>query len=163
MVDQASEDTFARIFGQHFGRMLYTNITGRDQGRILSENDHYTPKRGVSYGHTFSEGCRNPEQVRGEWAIAVQQLGYRMRGYGLRASDFGGFVGFNSPNQPPVGFQFSTDAPTHIDDLIYRGCLAASHRIVEGAIRAGREIRNIGLWCGQPDRSAQLHLFHQEE
>lgn len=163
VVSKASEETFARIFGPHFGPMLHTNITGRDQGRILSENTHYKPKHGVSYGHTFSVGTRYAEHVKGEFALAVQQIAYRMRGYGIRSADYGGYIGFNNPNHPGLGFRFGTGVATNIDDVIYAECLKTVLPIIRGAVRSGRELRNIMLWCGQLDKSSQLNLFFQEE
>jgi DNA polymerase-4 len=163
VVDRCSEQTFARLFGPHFGPMLYTNIVGRDQGRILTENDHYTPKGGVSYGHTFSEGSRDADQIRGEFALAVQQIGYRMRSYGLKSMYFGGMIGFNKPDQPSVGFSFETPTATNIDDLLYTACLQQVQPLIRAALRAGREIRNLGLWCSKPQISNQLNLFFQEE
>jgi DNA polymerase-4 len=163
VVDKASEATFARIFGSHFGPMLHTNITGRDQGRILYENDHYKPKHGVSYGHTFSVGSKDWDRIKGEFALAVQQVAYRMRAYGIRAADFGGYIGFNRPQEPGIGFRFTTLANTNVDDMIYPNCIAAIRPMISGAIRAGREIRNLVFWCGNLDHSSQLNLFYQEE
>src|SRR5690625_7457523 len=75
VVDKGSVQTFIRLFGENFGKMLYTTITGKDQGRVMDEiTADYEPKHGVSYGHTFSEGSADPERIKGEFAIAVQHV-----------------------------------------------------------------------------------------
>lgn len=163
VVDHANKDRFARLFGPHFGPMLYINISGQDQGRVMTENDHYTPKGGVSYGHTFSEGCADLDQIRAEFTLAVQQVAYRMRGYGLRAQQFGGLIGFNSQNHKGIPFRFITEATTNIDDTIFNACMQAIDPLLRGVLRSKHEIRNLVLWCGHPDKSEQLNLFYQEE
>src|SRR5690625_5998379 len=98
--------------------MLYTTITGKDQVRMLDEiTVDYEPKHGVSSGHTFSEGSADPEGIKGEFAIAVQHVCYRMRSYGIRANSFSGVLAFEKSEHPAVGFRFVTDAWTNIDDF----------------------------------------------
>jgi len=44
-------------------------------------SEDYKPKQDISYGHTFSEGSPDMDRIKGEYAIAVQQVCYRMRGF----------------------------------------------------------------------------------
>ena len=65
-------------FGPHFGRMLFETISGQDK-RILEENHEYSPMG----RHTFSEGSTDPEAIKGELAIGIEMICYRMRASGL--------------------------------------------------------------------------------
>lgn len=161
-VVEGDERTFQRLFGPNFGKMMYWNITGKEQGRILTEHDTYVPKHGVGYGHTFSEGSQDIERIRGEFAIAVQQLCYRMRGYGFRSSSFAGYFGFNNPDEGGVPFRFVTPAYTNIDDVVFGECM----RVVEPMLKhvlPHKEVRNIVMGTHNIDKSNQLDLFGSED
>lgn len=156
--------TFTRLFGANFGKMLYQTITGKDQGRVLEEiSEDYKPKRGVSYGHTFSEGSTSIERIKGEYAIAVQQIWYRMRAYGIRANSYSGMFGFNDPDKPGIGFRFVTEAHTNIDDYVYSALMEKVLPAIEKASHHGMEIRNIGLGTHKIDKTNQLNVFFQDD
>lgn len=164
VVDKGSVQTFIRLFGENFGRMLYTTITGKDQGRVMDEiTVDYEPKHGVSYGHTFSEGSADPEGIKGEFAIAVQHVCYRMRSYGIRANSFSGVLAFEKSEHPAVGFRFVTDAWTNIDDYVYQACMERVMPVIERACAAGIEVRQIMLSTHKIDTTNQMSLFFQEE
>ncbi|MBO6573179.1 MAG: hypothetical protein JJ958_12140 [Balneola sp.] len=163
VVDRGADKTFMRLFGANFGKMLYQTITGQDQARVLEENDNYTPKWGVSYGHTFSEGSCDVERIKGEFAIAVEQVCYRLRAYGIKASSFSGMFGFNSTDQPGVGFKFGIDGYTNIDKVVFKSCMSRILPAIKGACRAKMEIRNIIIGTKEIDKTDQLNLFFSDE
>jgi len=162
-VVQADSKILQRLFGPNFGHMLYDSITGNDQSRILAEYNQYIPKHGVGYGHTFSEGADNVQQIKGEFAIAVQILCYRMRSYGFRSAGFSGYIGFNQPEKKGIPFRFATPAYTYIDDYVYQYGMEAVLPLVKHALRQGREIRNIVIGTHEIDKSQQMNLFFREE
>ncbi|WP_158551404.1 hypothetical protein [Rhodohalobacter sp. SW132] len=156
--------TFIRLFGANFGRMLYQTITGKDQGRVMEEiSEDYKPKQGISYGHTFSEGSADMDRIKGEFAIAVQQVCYRMRAYGIRANSYWGMFGFNDPTKPGVGFRFVTPAHTSIDDYVFAELMNQIKPALQKASRDGIEIRNIGLGTHKIDKTNQLSVFFQDD
>ena len=161
-VVKGDEKTLQRLFGPNFGKMMYWNITGKEQARILTEHDTYVPKHGVGYGHTFSEGSQDLDRIRGEFAIAVQQLCYRMRGYGFRSSSFAGYFGFNNPDEGGVPFRFVTDAYTNVDDVVFSECMRVVEPMLKSVV-AHKEVRNIVLGTHNIDKSSQLNLFAREE
>jgi DNA polymerase-4 len=163
VVDRGTDKTFMRLFGANFGKMLYQTITGQDQARVLDENDNYIPKWGVSYGHTFSEGSCDVERIKGEFAIAVEHVCYRLRAYGIKANSFTGMFGFNSTDQPGVGFKFGIDGYTNIDKVVFESCMSRILPAIEGASRANMEIRNIIIGTKEIDKTEQLNLFFSEE
>jgi len=162
-VVKTDKKTLQRLFGPNFGRMLHCTITGNDQSRILTEHAQYVPKHGVGYGHTFSEGSRNIERIKGEFAVAIQILCYRMRSYGFRCAKFSGYFGFNQPEKQGVGFQFATPACTNIDDYVYQHCIKTVEPLLVRALRTNKEIRNIVIGTHGIDKSDQQHLFFQDE
>lgn len=155
--------TFIRLFGSNFGKMLYETITGKDQARILEENDEYSPKWGVSYGHTFSEGSIDVERIFGEFEIAIHQICYRMRAYGIRANSFSGAFGFNKTDIPSVGFRFVTDGYTNIDKYVYKACIDRIGLAIFKACENKMEIRNIILGTHKIDKTKQMNMFFQDE
>jgi DNA polymerase-4 len=163
VVEKGNVRTFMRLFGSNFGKMLHQTITGKDQGRVLEENDEYSPKWGVSYGHTFSEGSVDVERIKGEFAIGIEMICYRMRSYGMRANSFSGMFDYNDSNLPPVGFRFVTDAYTNIDSYVYRACLKRILPAITQAAKLGMEIRKIMIGTHQIDHTTQMNLFFQDE
>lgn len=163
VVEKGNIRTFIRLFGANFGRMLYQTITGKDQGRILEENDEYSPKWGVGYGHTFSEGSCDVERIKGEFAIGIEMVCYRMRTYGMRANSFSGVFGYNNSELPSVGFRFVTDGFTNVDSYVYEACMERILPAIERAAALGMEIRNIMIGTHQIDKTSQMDLFFQEE
>lgn len=164
VAERGNEQTFMRLFGANFGKMLYQTITGQDQGRVMEEiSENYKPKQGVSYGQTFSEGSTDVECIKGELAIAVQKVCYRMRAYDIRASSYSGMIGFNKQGKSGVGFRFVTAAHTNIDDYVYQACMAEILPIIEQVCRNGQEIRNIALGTHNIDKTNQLNVFFQDE
>ena len=163
VVDRGTDKTFMRLFGANFGKMLYQTITGQDQARVLDENDNYVPKWGVSYGHTFSEGSCDVERIKGEFAIAVEHVCYRLRAYGIKANSFTGMFGFNNTDQPGVGCKFGIDGFTNIDKVVFESCMSRILPAIEGACRAKMEIRNIIIGTKEIDKTDQLNLFFSEE
>lgn len=164
VVEHGNVNTFVRLFGANFGKMLFQTITGKDQGRVMDEiSANYKPKHGVSYGHTFSEGSCDIRRIRGEFAIAVQHLCYRMRSYGIRANSFSGMIGFNKQEEPNVGFRFITPAYTNIDDYIFNACMDKVMPVFENAVLNNMEIRNLVLGTHEIDKTNQMNLFFSDE
>ncbi len=163
VAERGSVKTFQRLFGVNFGKMLFETIAGKDQARVLEENDDYTPKWGVSYGHTFSEGSCDVESVKGEFAIAIMQVCYRMRAYGIRANSFSGVIGYEKREQPSVGFRFVTQAYTNIDHYVLKACLGTVLPALAASAERGLEIRNIILGTHQIDKTNQMNLFFEDE
>lgn len=163
VADSGNVKTFQRLFGSNFGKMLFQTITGKDQAKVLEELIDYKPKHGISYGHTFSEGCSEIERIKGEFAIAIQHLCYRMRAFGIRANSYSGVFGFNKQDLPSVGFRFVTDAFTNIDDYVYDSCMQRVLPAIEKASSNGMEIRNIILSTHKIDKTSQMNLFFSDE
>lgn len=164
VAERGNVKTFMRLFGGNFGKVLYQSITGKDQGRVMDDiSEHYTPRHGVSYGHTFSEGSCDVSRLRGEFAIAIQQLCYRMRGYGIRANSFSGMIGFDKTELPDVGFRFITDAFTNIDDYIFKACMEQVMPVFRKAAAHNLKIRNLVLGTHQIDKTNQMNIFFQDE
>ncbi|MEX0844880.1 MAG: hypothetical protein WD022_06345 [Balneolaceae bacterium] len=164
VAERGNVNTFIRLFGANFGKMLFQTITGKDQGRVMEEiSENYKPKQGVSYGHTFSEGSLDAERIKGEFAIAVQQVCYRMRAYGIRANNFSGMFGFNKQDKSGIGFRFVTPAHTNIDDYVYQACMEKIGPAIEQACANGMEIRNLVIGTHQIDKTNQLNVFFQDE
>ncbi|MEQ9264152.1 MAG: hypothetical protein RLN81_02960 [Balneolaceae bacterium] len=163
VAERGNIHTFTRMFGANFGKMLFQTITGKDQARVLQENDNYTPKWGVSYGHTFSKGSSDLESLKGEFAIAIQQICYRMRAYEIRAKSFSGVIGYEKKEQPSIGFRFVTEAYTNIDSYIFQACMEKVLPALEKICEAGWEIRNIIIGTHQIDKTNQMNLFFQDE
>lgn len=144
--------------------MLYQTIIGKDQGRVMPElSENYKPKEGPGYGHTFSEGSVDVERIKGEFAIAVQRVCYRMRAYEIRAKSFSGMFGYNKQGAGGVGFRFVTDGYTNIDDYIYQACMNKIEFAIKKACDNGIEIRNLAIYPDQIDKSSQLDVFFQED
>ncbi|MFO7844932.1 MAG: hypothetical protein R6V27_00110 [Balneolaceae bacterium] len=163
VAERGNIHTFIRLFGANFGRMLFQTITGKDQGRVMEEiSEGYKPKQGVSYGHTFSEGSTDADRIKGEFAIAVQQVCYRMRAYGIRADSYSGMFGYNEPDKPGVGFRFMTPAHTNIDDYVYQACMERIEPAIRKTCEHGVEIRNLVLGTHQIDQTNQINLFFQD-
>lgn len=164
VVRRGNVNTFIRLFGANFGKMLYLTITGKDQGRVMEEiSENYKPKHGVSYGHTFSEGSCDVYRIRGEFAAAIQQLCYRMRSYDIRANSFSGIIGFNRQDLPETGFRFITPAHTNIDDYVFNACMEKVMPVIEQSARRNLEIRNLVIGTHQIDKTNQLNLFFSDE
>lgn len=164
VAERGNEKTFIRLFGANFGKMLYQTITGQDQGRVMEEiSQDYKPKQGVSYGHTFSEGSTELDRIKGEYAIAVQHICYRMRAYGIRANSFSGMFGYNDPNQKGVGFRFVTQAHTNIDEYVYQSLMDKIAPALQKACENGIEIRNLWLGTSEIDKTQQLNVFFQDD
>ncbi len=159
VADFGNENTFIRLFGNNFGRMLFQTITGKDQARILEENDNYTPKWGVSYGHTFSEGSSDLERIQGEFAIAIEQVCYRLRAYGIRANSFSGLYGFNKIDKPGINFKFTMGGFTNSDKVIFDACMERILPDLKRYCEAGIQIRNIIIGTKEIDKTGQLDMF----
>lgn len=164
VVRKGSEKTFIRLFGANFGRMLYQTIIGKDQGRVMPElSENYKPKEGPGYGHTFSEGSLDVDRIKGEFAIGIQRICYRMRAYGIRSKSFSGMFGYNKQGAGGVGFRFVTDGYTNIDDYIYSACMEKVEPAIIEACTNGIEIRNLALYPNQIDKTNQLEVFFEED
>ena len=143
--------------------MLFQTITGQDQGRILEENDEYSPKWGVSYGHTFSEGSTDAEAIKGEFAIGIEMICYRMRAYGIRASSFGGMIGFDHDHYPNIGFRFVTPSYTHITKYVYDAFIHELGAKIDAFCSQGIAVRNLILGTQDMDKTSQMNLFFRDE
>lgn len=158
-----SDKVFMRLFGPNFGKMLFQSITGQDQARILEENDEYIPKWGISYGHTFSEGSDDTERIKGELAIAVEQVCYRLRAYGIKAASFSGLLGFEGADLPDISFKFALEGYTNADKPVFDACIARIFPVIKAACEAGREFRNIILGTREIDKTEQLNMFFRPD
>ncbi|MEO9884317.1 MAG: hypothetical protein ABJR05_11125 [Balneola sp.] len=158
--------TFQRLFGSNFGEMLYWTITGKERARVLEENDNYKPKHGVSYGHTFSEGSHDLQRIKGEFAIAISQICYRMRAYGIRANNYSGMFGYNeyeNRSANNVSFRFVTNMYTNIDEYVYEALMEKIEPALIKACEYKMEIRNLVIGTHQIDKTNQINLFFSDE
>lgn len=164
VAERGNVNTFIRLFGANFGKMLFQTITGKDQGRVMEEiSEAYKPKHGVSYGHTFSEGSVEVDRIKGEFAIAIQKVCYRMRAYGIRANSFSGVLGFNQQDKAGISFRFVTKAHTNIDDYVYEACMEKIGPAIEKVCAHGMEIRNLVIGTHEIDKTNQLNVFFQDD
>ncbi len=152
---------FQKLFGNMFGKMMHDTVTGKDMARIL-DNEQHVPEQ-VTYMHTFSTWTKDPWEVKGELIKAVRQLGYRMRGYSLRACKFVAYIRFQDSEWKGINVLFGTNGFTNIDDYLQEACLPAVMPRVVKAIEAGHRIRGIGIMTINVDASHQLELFFADQ
>lgn len=151
---------FQDLFGQYFGKMLWEVAAGRDQAKVMEEVE-YVPER-VSYGHTFSTWTDDPWKVAGEFAKAVRQVCYRLRGYRKKAKKFFGFVGFQDIDKRGFSFTFNTPGLTNLDDYVLGNCLKKVLPMLLYYRDHGEKFRNITLGTTELDITTQTELFFQE-
>ena len=152
---------FQKLFGNMFGKMMHDTVTGKDMARIL-DNEHHVPEQ-VTYMHTFSTWTKDSFEVKGELIKAVRQLGYRMRGYKLRARKFVAYVRFQDAEWKGINVIFGTNGYTNIDDYIQDACLLAVMPRVKYFLEAGQRIRGIGVMTVDVDSGHQLELFFSDQ
>jgi DNA polymerase-4 len=155
------EGIFTRLFGPHFGPLLFSSVTGNERARVL-DTAMDSPKN-LTFMHTFSDATEDPLRVYGEIAKAVRQLGHRMRAYGKRAQRFGAYIRFQDETWRGVEFEFTTPGLTHIDDYILEACLIGARPLLDHYLSAGCQIRGIGLNTLDLSAAHQFELFFRED
>jgi len=151
---------FQKLFGQYFGKMLWETVAGQDRAKV-SDDTEYVPER-VSYGHTFSTWTEDPWKVAGEFAKAVKQVCYRLRGYGKKADKFFGHVRFQGPEKEGFSFTFRAPGLTNLDDYVLRSCLNKVMPMLLYCRRQGKQFRAIMLGTTELNMTTQMELFFQE-
>lgn len=152
---------FRELFGDYFGKMLFETVAGKDRAKVTDTSLH-TPKE-ISYMHTFSDWSDDPVAIEGEIAKAVNQLCYRMRGYGRKAVKYAGYIRFQDVDWKGVSFVFNTPGETNLDDYVLQGCLDAAMPLLYRFLAEGHKIRGIGLHTIALTEGNQLDLFFRED
>lgn len=152
---------FQKLFGAYFGKILWEMAAGQDRARVLT--DWHIKKEQLDYNHTFSERSTDPIQVRGELIKGISELAYRMRAYGIRSSTYYCFLGLQDRDTRGIGFSFSTDGHTHLDDYIMYECMRKARPYIKKIIKAGHAIRRVSVGTRKVDHSGQAELFFQED
>ena len=152
---------FQKLFGEMQGKLFYEIVTGRDQARILDNDDHIPDE--VSYMHTFSDWSDNVDQIRGEIVKAVRKVCYRLRGYNRKSRRWGCHIRYQDVEWDGVTFAFATPGYTNLDDYVLNACLPQALRTIRQALRAGNTIRGIGLHTIDMLKIDQLELFFCED
>ena len=152
---------FQELFGQYFGKIIWEMIAGKDRAKVLT-GQHAT-KEQLSYNHTFSVQTDDPTQVRGEMMRGITRLGYRMRAYGMRARKYFCFIGIQHKDHKGLGFRFSTDGFTNLDDYIHYECMRKARPRIEALLNKGFSLRRMSIGTVTVDHSGQRELFFQEE
>jgi len=151
---------FQKLFGTYFGKMLWQTVAGKDRAKVADDTD-YVPER-VSYGHTFTTWTEDPWQVAGEFAKAVKQVCYRLRGYGKKADKFFGTVRFQGPEKEGFSFSFRAPGLTNLDDYVLHSCLEKVMPLLYACKRRGKQFRSIMLGTTELHMSKQTELFFEE-
>ncbi|HEX6981327.1 MAG TPA: DNA polymerase IV [Balneolaceae bacterium] len=151
---------FQKLFGAHFGKMLWMTVAGKDQAVVMDESD-YIPER-VGYGHTFSTWTGDPWEVAGEFAKATKQVCYRLRGYGKKSDKFFGKVRFQSVKKEGFSFSFRPPGLTNLDDYVLRSCLQKVLPMLFYYKDRGKKFRSIILGTSELNLTTQTELFFQE-
>jgi DNA polymerase-4 len=151
---------FQDLFGDYFGKMLWKTVAGLDRA-IVSDETNYVPER-VSYGHTFSTWTDDPWKVGGEFAKAIKQVCYRLRGYGKKSDKFFGTVRFQGVKKDGFSFSFRTPGLTNLDDYVLRSCLKTVMPMLHYYKDQGKQFRAIILGTTELNVTTQAELFFQE-
>lgn len=151
---------FQDLFGHYFGKMLWETAAGKDRARVSDETE-YVPER-VAYGHTFSTWTDKPWKVAGEFAKAVRQVCYRLRGYGKKSGKFHGFVRFQDADNRGFTFSFRTPGLTNLDSYVLEACLEEVVPILGYFKKRGETFRSIGLSTVELNMTDQGELFFSE-
>lgn len=151
---------FQDLFGTYFGKMLWRTVAGKDRAKVDDDTD-YVPER-ISYGHTFTTWTADPWQVAGEFAKAIKQVCYRLRGYGKKADKFFGTVRFQGPKKNGVSFSFRAPGLTNLDDYVLHSCLEKVMPLLYACKRRGKRFRSIILGTTELHMTNQTELFFQE-
>lgn len=151
---------FQDLFGDYFGKMLWETAAGRDRA-IVSDDTDYVPER-VAYGHTFSTWTGRPWKVAGEFAKAVRQVCYRLRGYGKKSDKFHGFVRFQDAGHRGFTFSFCTPGLTNLDSYVLEACLEEVMPMLRYFRERGETFRSIGLSTVELNMTGQGELFFRE-
>jgi DNA polymerase-4 len=160
---QRGHPVFQQLFGQYFGKLLYEMAAGKDRAKVLTPEDTTPDPKQLSYKHTFSDFTTDADRVIGEIMKAVGQLGYRMRGYRVKADKYYCFIQVQNRDFPGVGFNFKTDGKTNLDDYIYYECEKKARPALKQLLDGGFTIRGIGLGASSFRGKNQLNLFFSED
>lgn len=152
---------FQDLFGKYFGKIMYEMIAGKDRAKVLTEQ--LSTKEQVHYNHTFSAQTDDPIQVRGEMMRGIARLGYRMRAYGIRARNYFCFIGIQHKDHKGIGFRFSTDGFTNLDDYIHYECFKKGKPKINNLLKAGYALRRMSVGTVKVDHSSQQELFFTED
>ncbi|SMO78796.1 DNA polymerase Y family protein [Fodinibius sediminis] len=151
---------FQKQFGEYFGKIVYEMIAGKDRARVLTEES--PPPELLNYMHTFSDWTKNPDKVEGEIMKGIQQLCYRMRGYGVKADKYFCYLRVQDQKWSGDKFRFNTAGRTNLDDYIYRACMKQARPRMARLLANGFALRGVGLGTLELDRSHQQELFFSE-
>ena len=152
---------FQRLFGAYFGKIVWEMVAGRDRARVLAGRE-LMPEQ-LNYMHTFSDQTDDPERVRGEIMRGVAQLCYRMRGYGVRARQYFGYLRIQSSQHKGLSFRFNTEGYTALDDYVFYECMRKARPRIRRLLDHGYTLRGIGLGTLGLDGSGQQELFFRED
>lgn len=152
---------FQELFGQYFGKIMWEMIAGKDRAKVLT--DQHITKEQLSYNHTFSVQTDDIIQTRGEIMKGITRLGYRMRAYGMRARKYFCFIGIQHKDHKGVGFRFTTEGFTNLDDYIHYECMRKARPRIEALLNKGFTLRRMSIGTVKVDHSGQRELFFQEE
>ena len=112
------------------------------------------------------EGSHDLQRIKGEFAIAISQICYRMRAYGIRANNYSGMFGYNeyeNRSANNVSFRFVTDMYTNIDEYVYEALMEKIEPALIKACDYKMEIRNLVIGTHQIDKTNQINLFFSDE
>jgi DNA polymerase-4 len=93
----------------------------------------------------------------------ITRLGYRMRAYGMRARKYFCFIGIQHKDHKGVGFRFTTEGFTNLDDYIHYECMRKARPRIEALLNKGFTLRRMSIGTVKVDHSGQRELFFQEE
>lgn len=152
---------FQKLFGNYFGKIMYEMVAGKDRARVLTEP--LATKEQLNYMHTFSSQSTDITHIRGEAMKGISRLCYRMRGYGIRARKYFGYIRIQHHQKKGVSFRFNTSGYTNLDGYIHHECMKQAMPRVRQLLKGGEAIRGIGIGTVSVDRSKQQELFFSED
>ncbi len=141
--------------------MLWDVVAGKDCAKVLDDQD--APPKELGYMHTFSDWTTDPHRIEGELAKAIQQVCYRMRGYGRRAERFYVYLRFQDAQWRGCHFKFQTQGLTQLDRYLTEACMPIARREIRNCLKQGQRIRGVGLNTIELKDTKQLELFFRED
>ncbi|MFH5883662.1 hypothetical protein ACG2F4_05075 [Halalkalibaculum sp. DA3122] len=154
---------FQSIFGEYMGKMMWEMVAGKDRAKVLTGEDLSPPPEQLNYMHTFSNWTKNADRVQGEIMKGITQLGYRMRGYGLKADKYYCYLRVQDQSWSGIQFRFNTEGKTNLDDYIYFECLKKAKPYMRRLLKNGFAMRGIGIGALSFEHTDQLELFFDED
>lgn len=154
---------FQDLFSEYFGKLMYEMVAGKDRAKVLTPEDIKPEPEQLNYMHTFSDFTQSLNRVEGEIMKGIAELGYRMRGYGLKAEKYYCYLRVQDQKWSGMKFRFNTEGKTNLDDYIYYECMKKAKPRMEKLIKHGFAIRGIGLGALSFLETDQLELFFEED